>query len=185
MEELALHILDVAHNSIEAGASRIEIDVDEDPAADQLTIRIRDDGRGMDGETLARVTDPVFTPLTTRRVGMGLPLLKHTAEAAGGHVAVRSVAGAGTEIVATFQWSHRDRAPLGDLETTVLVLAVSHPAVDVVFSHRHGDRDYLVSSADVREALDGLPLSGPEGIALVREAVRSGETGLRAGGGSA
>jgi hypothetical protein len=98
---------------------------------------------------------------------------------------VRSVAGAGTDVLTTFQWSHVDRAPLGDLETTLLVLVVSHPAVNVVFSHRHGALDYTVSSADVREALDGLPLTGPEGIALVREAVRSGETGLRAGGGSA
>ena len=94
------------------------------------------------------------------------------------------MAGVGTDVLTTFQRSHRGRAPLGDLETTVLVLVVSHPAVDVVFSHRHGDRDYHVSSADVREALEGLPLSGPEGIALVREAIRSGETGLRAGGGS-
>jgi hypothetical protein len=185
MEDLALHILDVTHNSIEAGASRIEIDVDEDPVADRLTIRIRDDGRGMDGETVSRATDPFFTTRTTRRVGMGLPLLKHAADAAGGHMVVRSAAGAGTDVVATFQWSHIDRAPLGDLETTVLVLLVSHPDVDVVFSHQYGAQDYTVSSADVREALDGLPLTGPEGIALVREAVRSGETGLRPGGGSA
>ena len=183
MKDLALHILDIAHNSVEAGASHIDIDVDEDPAADRLTIRIRDDGCGMDGEAVTRATVPFFTTRTTRRVGMGLPLLKHAAEATGGHMTVRSAPGVGTDVVTTFQWSHPDRAPLGDIETTTLALFVSHPAVDVVFSHRHGARDYTVSSADVRGALDGLPLAGPEGIALVREAVRSGEIGLRAGGG--
>jgi hypothetical protein len=139
----------------------------------------------MDNEAVARATDPFFTTRTTRRVGMGLPLLKHAADAAGGHVVVRSVPGAGTDVVATFQRSHVDRAPLGDLETTVMVLVVSHPNVDLVFSHRHGAQDYTVSSADIREALNGLPLTDPDGIALVRAAVRSGEAGLRAGGGSA
>lgn len=183
MEDLALHILDAAQNSLAAGASRIEIDVREDPDADRLTIRIADNGRGMDGETLRQAADPFFTTRTTRRVGLGLPLLRQAAEAAGGRFTIRSSAGAGTEVLAAFTYSHVDRAPIGDLEATVLVLVASQPDVDVAFSHRIGDRSYAVSSADIRAALGGLSVTSPEGLALAREAIESGEAGLIAAGG--
>lgn len=178
MEDLALHILDIAQNSIEAGATWIAIDITEDPDIDRLAIRVLDDGCGMDQATAARAVDPFFTTRTTRRVGLGLPLLKQAAEAAGGHLELRSGVGEGTEVVATFQYAHVDRAPLGDIETTVLVLATSRPEVSVELTHRHGPREYTLSTADIRAALDGLPLAGPEGLALIRKAVRSGEAAL-------
>ena len=53
-------------------------------APNRLTIRVRDDGRGMDAETLQRVTDPFFTTRTTRHVGLGVPLLKAAAERCNG-----------------------------------------------------------------------------------------------------
>jgi hypothetical protein len=180
MEDLALHILDIARNSAEAGATRIEIRVDEDPEADALRIAVVDNGRGMDAETAARVTDPFVTSRRTRVVGLGLPLLRQAAEAAGGGLRVTSEPGAGTRVEAAFGLSHLDRAPLGDVETTVLVLMASHPDVDLDWTHRRGPREYSLAAADLRAALDGASLASPAGLALLRSAVRHGELSLAA-----
>jgi hypothetical protein len=178
MEDLALHILDIARNAAEAGATRVEVRVDEDAAANALKILVSDNGRGMDAATVGRVVDPFFTTRETRIVGLGLPLLRQAAEAAGGSLTVHSTPGAGTRVAATFALDHIDRAPLGDLETTVLVLLASHPDIDLDWTHRRNAREYSLCAADLRAALDGAALASPEGLALVRKAVRFGEEGL-------
>ena len=178
MEDLALHILDIARNGAEAGATRIEIRVDEDSDADALRIVVTDNGRGMDADTTGRVMDPFFTTRRTRVVGLGLPLLRQAAEAAGGGLRVASEPGAGTRVEAVFGLGHLDRAPLGDVETTVLVLMASHPDVDLDWTHRRGPREYSLATADLRAALDGASLASPAGLALLRSAVRHGERSL-------
>ena len=178
MEDLALHILDIARNSAEAGATRIEIRVEEDAASDALRIIVADNGRGMDAETAGRATDPFFTTRRTRVVGLGLSLLRQAAETAGGGLTVVSQPGTGTRVEAVFGLSHLDRAPLGDVETTVLVLMASHPDVDLDWTHRRGPREYSLATADLRSALDGASLASPAGLALLRSAVRHGEQSL-------
>ncbi|MBP1599784.1 MAG: putative metal-dependent phosphoesterase, family, partial [Acidobacteria bacterium] len=111
MEDLSLHILDIAQNSIEAGATEVEIDLTESPKEDHLEIEVRDNGRGMDPETAARATDPFFTSRTTRRVGLGLPLLAEAARAAGGSLTLESRPGKGSRVRAVFRHGHIDRAP--------------------------------------------------------------------------
>ena len=184
MEDLALHILDIARNGAEAGATRVEILVDEDPATDTLRIVVTDNGRGMDADTAGRALDPFFTTRQTRVVGLGLPLLRQAAEAAGGGLRVASEPGAGTRVEAFFGLTHLDRAPLGDVETTVLVLMASHPDVDLDWTHRRGDREYSLAAADLRSALDGASLGSPAGLALLRSAVRHGEQTLAATAGN-
>ena len=88
MRELALNILDIAENSLAAGAKLIEITLLFSQSKDSMRISIRDDGCGMDEETLQKVTDPFTTSRTTRKVGMGLPLFKYSAESAGGSFSV-------------------------------------------------------------------------------------------------
>ena len=61
MLELALHILDIAENSVRAGAKTVFIDIAEDRTKDRLSIEIRDDGAGMDEATVKKAMDP-FTP---------------------------------------------------------------------------------------------------------------------------
>ncbi len=177
MEDLALHILDIAQNSIEAGASRIEIEISEDLQDDLLTILVRDNGRGMDPETVAKATDPFFTTRTTRRVGMGLSLLAAATRAAGGSLSIDTKPGMGTAIRATFGHGHMDRAPLGDIETTLMVLLAAQPGKDIRFRHRAGDSFYELDSGDFRAA--DIDLSSPVGLAILREAIRKGEAGLR------
>ena len=178
MEDLALHVLDIARNSAEAGATRIEIRVEEDATADVLRITVTDNGRGMDAEAAGRATDPFFTTRRTRVVGLGLPLLRQAAEAAGGGLSVTSQPGRGTRVDAVFGLGHLDRAPLGDVETTVLVLLASHPDVDLDWTHRRGPHEYSLATADLRAALDGASLASPAGLALLRSAVRHGEQSL-------
>jgi signal transduction histidine kinase len=175
MEDLSLHILDVARNGIEAGATQLEVDLTEDPAADTLVVEIRDNGRGMTRSEADRARDPFVTTRTTRRVGLGLPLLEAAAQAAAGSLAVESAPGQGTEVRATFQRSHIDRAPLGDVEATVLALVAGHPDVDIRVRHAVGDRAYTVSSQAIVEGTGGRSVQSPEGLALLRRTVREGE----------
>ena len=90
MQDIAAHVMDIAQNSVRAGATRIEIEYRESRTEDSLTVVVRDNGRGMTAETLARVTDPFFTSRTTRKVGLGIPLLKQNAERTGGSFAIES-----------------------------------------------------------------------------------------------
>jgi anti-sigma regulatory factor (Ser/Thr protein kinase) len=177
MEDLALHILDIAQNSIEAGADVIEIDVTEDLRENRLVIEIRDNGRGMDPETLAKATDPFFTTRNTRRVGLGLPLLAAAARAAGGSLTVESSPGKGTVIRAIFQHAHVDRAPMGDIETTLMALIPAQPDRSIRFRHRIQDRLFELDSQDFRAA--DIDVTTAEGLSILRQAIGKGEADLR------
>ena len=113
MPEIAMNILDVAENSVRAGASLIRITVDISRELDRLNIVIEDNGCGMTAEQVAHVTDPFFTTRTTRKVGLGVPFFKMAAESTGGSFSIESVPGQGTVVTAVFGLSHIDRMPLG------------------------------------------------------------------------
>jgi len=165
MEDLSLHILDVVENSTAAGATLVEVRIQEERRQDSLVITIKDNGRGMDEQMAARVADPFVTTRTTRRVGMGIPLLAQSAAEAGGSLEVRSAPGRGTEILARFQASHIDCKPLGDIATTMITLILGHPDVDFVFER---DVDGDVTCFDTREIKEHVPLSDPAVLALIR-----------------
>jgi anti-sigma regulatory factor (Ser/Thr protein kinase) len=161
VRELALHVLDVLENAIEAGASWIELTIREDSAEDRLTIEVVDNGRGIDDEGLSRVGDPFFTTRTTRRVGLGIPLLRAAARRCNGDLTIESRPGAGTRVCATFQRSHVDRAPLGDMRSTLLGVLLSEREINLRYQHRVDNREFAFDTADMREALQGVPLSHP------------------------
>ncbi len=161
MRELALHILDLLQNSAEAGADRIGLSVDEDPERDALRIAVSDNGRGMDEETKRRVLDPFFTTRKTRHVGLGLPLLKAAAERCNGGVQIESAPGAGTTVTAVFQRSNIDRAPLGDLPTTLAMFLAGHAGVNLVYRHRLGPNELVFDSSEARERLGEVGFDHP------------------------
>jgi anti-sigma regulatory factor (Ser/Thr protein kinase) len=169
MEELSLHILDIAENAIRAGARNIEIHVEENLKNDRLTITIRDDGAGMDPETRRHALDPFFTTKEDKRVGLGLPLLGAAARRAGGEIQIRSQAGRGTEVTATFQHSHIDRQPLGDTAETMQMLIVGNPDVEFVFGHRRPQGTCHLETRGIKKALGRVPISSGEGIRMIRE----------------
>lgn len=172
MTELALHILDIANNSIRAEAKHVTVSVTADTRADRLTISVSDDGCGMSEELLGRVTDPFATTRTTRKVGLGLPLLKQAAEVTGGGITIRSKVGEGTTTEAVFGLSHIDRMPMGDLASTMRVLICGAPSTDFVLRYEVDGRRYDFDTAEVRSVMDGVPLDEPEVASYIEEMLR-------------
>lgn len=180
MRELALHLLDIAENSLAAGAKTVALTVEEDSRTDRLTLSVVDDGRGMDEEMAALVTDPFVTGRTTRKVGLGIPLLKAAAEACNGWLKITSTVGQGTRLECEFQHSHIDRMPLGDVAGTVLSLMVTAPQVHWVYRHRVDDEEFVLDDQPIKDELGGLPLTEPEILSFVRGMLQAGETNLQA-----
>jgi len=203
MRELSLHILDILQNSVEAGATRVELTVDEDLAADRLTITVEDNGRGIPPDKLPKLFDPFYTTRSTRHVGLGLPLLKAAAERCNGDVTLASEVGVGTSLTATLQHSHLDRAPLGDLTGTLLTFILGG-ACDLRYVHRvrearvdketrrQGDgsggagergnggreREFEFDTAEIRSELVDVPLTHPDVREWLRQFIAEGEAAL-------
>jgi anti-sigma regulatory factor (Ser/Thr protein kinase) len=174
LEDISLHILDVVENSVAAGAKTVGITVTEDEEADVVSVEITDDGAGMSPEVLRRAMDPFFTTKRNRRIGLGLSLLKQAAERAGGAFTIDSRKDRGTRLRATFQRSHIDRQPLGDLEETVETLVIGNPVVEFDYRRRGGRREISFHSREVKSRLAGKPIGSREGIEMVRKALREG-----------
>ncbi len=136
MEDFSLHLLDVAENCLAAGADHVEIRIVEETGKDLMTIEIKDDGSGMDQQALNGALDPFYTTKPNKRVGLGLPLLDQAAREAAGGIDVETAPGQGTLIRATFQLSHPDLKPLGDVLATIATLACGHPDRRIVYEHR-------------------------------------------------
>lgn len=172
LRELALHILDLAENSLSAGASLVTIEVLEDTRADRLTLRVADNGRGMEAALAAQVADPFVTTRTTRRVGLGLPFLKQAAELCNGALTLDSAPGAGATVTAVFQHSHVDRMPLGDLPGTILTLVVGYPHADFVYRHIVNGNALEFDTRPVKRELGAIPMSEPNVIAYLKETLK-------------
>ena len=169
MRELALHLLDLAENSIAARAKNIAIWVEEDTESDRLRMSVQDDGMGMDQEMVARVTDPFTTTRTTRKVGLGIPLLKAAAEACNGWLEVQSAPGKGTTVKIEFQHSHIDRMPLGDLTSTFLGLVIGAPHIHWVLGYRLNQNEFVFDDEPIKKELDGVALSEPAVIRFLQD----------------
>lgn len=174
MEDLSLHILDVAENCITAGASLVEITVEEDVAEDKLVITVRDNGRGMDPDFVSRVLDPFTTTRTTRKVGLGLSLFQQSAQEADGDLVVDSALGVGTTVTASMRHSHIDRKPMGDMAETMVTLIEGNPEIDFVYTHRRNNREYVLDTRELRPDLEELPLNNPGILQLIRDNVKEG-----------
>jgi signal transduction histidine kinase len=169
MEDISLHILDVAENSVAAGATVITITLVEDREKDLLTLDIEDNGRGIPAAIIGQVLDPFFTTRTTRKIGFGLSLLSQSAREAGGDMSIHSTEGKGTHIAAHFQNSHLDRKPLGNLADTFSVLIAGNPDIDFVIACSLTGNEFLFDTRLIRSDLEGIPLNAPDVIAAIRK----------------
>ena len=179
MREIALHLLDIAENSVAAESKNISIQIHEDLLNDRLSTSVIDDGRGMDAQTVQQVQDPFYTTRTTRTVGLGIPLLKLAAEMADGRFCLESEPGNGVWVEADFRHSHIDRMPLGDLASTFLTLLISHPQIDWTFLYRVTDsnkqsRDFVFESSELKRELGDISLTEPEVLTFVRGMIEEG-----------
>lgn len=160
MKELALNILDIVENSFKAHAKHIELTIVEDDSEDLLYIEVKDDGSGMEEEILNTVFDPFTTSSNTKKVGLGLPLLKLESESTGGSVAVESEEGKGTIVKITFKKSHIDRPPLGDIPSTLITIIATHPEVNFKYKHVVNGKVFEISNDELR-SIFGETITAP------------------------
>ena len=158
MRELSLNILDVAQNSITAGASLITIEVTENTVDKTMLIGIYDNGKGMSDEQVKSVIDPFFTTRTTRKVGMGIPLFKMAAEQTGGGLEIESEIGVGTNVRASFKTDSVDFTPLGDIASTVQMLITMNTDRDFVYKHTVNEREFIADTREIKGILGDVPL---------------------------
>lgn len=170
MKELSLNILDILENSIHAGATEIVLTIEEDTIQkDRLFFSIQDNGKGMDASFVKTVFDPFTTTSTTKKVGLGLPLLKAEAEMAGGGADLKSEVGKGTQVSFWFQHSHWDRPPLGDIAGTALIMFMVHSMVSFTYSHRVNEYSFSVSTRQLKDIFEDIPLSNPSAVKGIEE----------------
>jgi hypothetical protein len=151
MKNIALHILDLAENSARAQALKVLISIIEDPDNDSYRLVIQDDGYGMEEAVLHNATNPFFTSRSTRKVGLGLPLVQMNAERTGGSFKLHSEPGKGTTMEADFIFSHPDRLPLGEIGEVLVLLAASLPQLRIVYEHKTPSGFYRFDTEAIRE----------------------------------
>ena len=158
MRELSLNILDIAQNSISAGAPLITIEVSENTTDYTLLIGIYDNGKGMSEEQVKSVIDPFFTTRTTRKVGMGIPLFKMAAEQTGGSLEIKSELGVGTEVRAYFKTDSVDFTPLGDVASTIQMLITMNTDRDFVYKYIVNEKEFVCDTREIKTILGDVPL---------------------------
>lgn len=153
MEDISLHLLDIAENSIKAGADKIEILIDENVKENVLKLEITDNGCGMKDEIKKNVKDPFTTTRTERKIGLGLSLLSRAAEETGGYVEVESEEGKGTKVKAVFRYDHIDRKPMGNIAETIMTLLASSSEIEIKYVHRKNGNEFEFDSGEIKKEL--------------------------------
>ncbi len=169
MTEISLNILDIAQNSVRADASLIEITVAADTANDRLEVTIKDNGCGMSEEQVRNVIDPFFTTRTTRRIGLGIPFFKQSAEMTGGSFSIKSEIGVGTVTKAVYVLSSIDRMPLGDMTQTIHSLVTMNTHIDFLYTYSADGKSFVLDTREFREILGGVDFDVPEVSSFIRD----------------
>lgn len=179
MKELSLHLLDIVRNSIRANASHIDILVEENIKDNILKLSISDNGNGMDKKTLDQVTNPFFTTRKVRNVGLGVPLLKAAAERCNGYFNINSTINKGTRIECGFELKHIDRAPLGNIEETIMAIISSLDNSELIYTHKYNDKEFIFDTIQVKEILDGVSLLNPDILIWIKEYIKENLYNIR------
>ncbi|MBP8691694.1 MAG: ATP-binding protein [Sedimentibacter sp.] len=158
MKEISMHILDITMNSIKADASLVEINVEDSKKNNWLKITVTDNGRGMSREIIDKVTDPFFTTRTTRKVGLGIPMLKEACERCGGYLKIESELGKGTKVLCCFERDNIDRAPLGNMGETIMTIINSGNNFDLIYTHKTDRGEFIFDTREVKEMLEGMDI---------------------------
>ena len=178
MKELSEHILDIAQNSVAAGAAHISILLTEEQNH-CLTVVIQDNGCGMTPEVLARVADPFTTSRTTRKVGLGIPLYRMVAELTGGSVEIQSTQDVGTTVTAVFHTDHLDCPPLGNIAQVVALLIQGNPHTDFTYRHTTPKGQAELLTTELRAALgEEISLAEPELFLWIQDYLNEQEAQL-------
>ena len=172
MKEIALHLLDIVQNSVKAEASHVDIGF-QLGADGVLAMSVKDDGCGMSPEFVARVRSPFVTTRTTRKVGLGIPLLMQNAMQSGGRVDIESEQGKGTTITAVFLTGSIDCLPLGDLASTVATIIMGSPdKPEFSLSCSSPEGEMHFSTEEIRPVLEGVSLAEPEVVQWIQQSLQ-------------
>ncbi len=172
MRELSLNVLDIAQNSIKAEASLVEIELSQSTEKKELLIGIYDNGKGMTAEQVQSVTDPFFTTRTTRKVGLGIPFFKMSAEMTGGSFEIESEVGKGTKVKALFRTDHLDFTPVGDMCSTVILLITMNLHVDFLYKRSIDNKEFTVDTRQLKEILGDVPLNEPSIVSWITDYIK-------------
>ncbi len=181
MKELSLNILDITYNSIKAKAETIEITVLESVSKNTVEIEIKDNGCGMSEEFLQKVTDPFVTTRTTRKVGLGIPLFKQSAEDTDGSFSIRSKVGEGTVVQASFRLDHLDRAPIGDMSGTMTSLIQANDQIRFIYRHATDNGTFVLDTDEFHAQLGDVPLSEPAVLNWIGEYINENLDAIQGG----
>lgn len=171
MKELSMHILDIAMNSVKAEAKLIEINIEESIKNNFIKITIKDDGKGMSKEVLEQVTNPFYTTRTTRKVGLGLPMLKEASERCSGYLKINSELGVGTIMECFFERNNIDRAPLGNIGDTIMVIINSLIDSELIYTHEVDGNEFQISTVQIKEILDDVDINDSNVMLWIKDFV--------------
>ncbi|MDP4091767.1 MAG: ATP-binding protein [Bacillota bacterium] len=181
MRDLSLHLLDILQNSISAKADNVSIELAVDTSTDKLALKIADNGIGMNEKLLKSVTDPFTTTRTSRKVGLGISLLKASAERAGGELMIQSSEGNGTTISANFSISNIDRLPLGDLTETICSIIAAYMEIEIDLTLINGSKTFQFSTIEIKKQISGIPINHYDVLEWIREFINEGITTIFGG----
>lgn len=173
MKDISYHILDIVQNSLNAGATSISVELTEITSKGNLQLKISDNGRGMPAEVLKKVTDPFFTSSVTKKVGLGLPLLKQNSEQTGGYFNIHSDINIGTTVDALFKTSHIDMIPAGDLSLTIRLLIASNPDIDLLFRVTKDENSFEIDTSVMRQELENVSVNAKDVLDHISDFVRN------------
>ena len=178
MRDLSMHILDIVQNSIKAEAHKIEIEVEENTNTNRLCICIKDNGGGMSKEMVETVRNPFTTTRTTRKVGLGIPMLEQTCLQCGGQLLLESELGVGTVIKAEMEHNNIDRPPLGDIISSIFILIITNQDMGFLYKHTYNDDEFVLDMDEIREILGDVPLDTPDVSSWLKEHIAEGVNSL-------
>ncbi|HNZ82537.1 MAG: ATP-binding protein [Sedimentibacter sp.] len=169
MKELSMHILDITMNSIKAEASLVEIKIEDSKKNNNLTIAISDNGNGMSEEVINKVTNPFYTSRTTRKVGLGIPMLKEACERCSGYLKIESKVGLGTTVFCSFERDNIDRAPLGNMGETIMTIINSADNIELLYNHKTDSGEFTFDTREVKEMLDDIDINDISILLWIKE----------------
>lgn len=159
MKELSMHVLDIATNSVRAGATHIIITIKEDLTNNQFVFEIKDNGKGIPEAMLKDIKNPFTTSRTLRKVGLGIPLLNDNCQLCEGYLDISSEVGKGTVLKSMMAYDHIDRPPMGDIASTMSGLISSNEDIEFNYFHWYNDKCFDLATSEIKEALDGVSLT--------------------------
>lgn len=169
MREISMSIMDIVQNSIKAKATQIEITIIENIADNIFEFCVKDNGKGIEKDSIEKLKDPFFTSRTTRKVGLGIPFVNQMCQMCGGKLDIESEVGSGTTLKATMEYDNIDRPPLGDIVSTIQAIIISNTDIDFIYKHIYNNKVFELNTKDIKNILDDIPFSNPEVSAWIKD----------------